>query len=216
VAVGEFFVENLLIDNADLDGDAAVQYWGCCIGNVLAGHISRNCQGLWLWTYEDANTYGLAAFNEVTNCRFIDRGAIWLTAERRPATAPGPLCFGNLFTANQIVDFRERPGNQYWPYWQQPGYAPADWAAIVLTSNAPADAAHGTGVGPAADAGPTSAIGVAYNVFDGQQILRGPVAVRLSAGTAHNVFRRLRIDGVGQVFADAGENNVMTEPLGGG
>lgn len=208
VAVGEFFVENLLIDNADLNGDAAVQYWGCCIGNVLAGHISRNCQGLWLWTYEDENTYGLAAFNEVTNCRFIDRGAIWLTAERRPAAAPGPLCFGNLFTANQIVDFRERPGNQYWPYWQQPNYTPDDWAAVVLSSNTPADAAHGTGVGPG-ESPPASTVGVAYNVFDGCQILRGPVAVRLSAGTAHNVFHRLRIDAVSRAFADAGEKNLV-------
>lgn len=212
VAIGECFAENLLLDNADLNGDAAVQFWGSCIGNVLAGHISRNAQGLWLWTYENADSYFPCAFNEVTNCRFLDRGAIWLTVDREaPATAPGPLVFGNLFTINQVVDFRERPGNQYWPYWHDPAYAPDTYAAVVLSDRTAAHPAHSTGT---ASARTGTDPGIAYNVFDGDQILRGAVAVRLSAGTYGNVFRRTRIDGVGQVMEDRGTGNLVVEPLG--
>jgi hypothetical protein len=209
-AVGEAFLENLLLDNADLNGDAAVQYWGCCLGNVLAGHISRNCQGLWYWTYENQDTYNVCAFNEAVNCRFLDRGAIWLTVEREAsATAPGPLCFGNVFSINQVVDFRERPGNQYWPYWHKPDYSPDQYPAIALSDNSPVHVAHGAG-GEAKVGQP----GVCYNVFDGEQILRGPVGIRLSKGTYFNVFRGTRMDGVGQPFADAGEKNLLTEPRG--
>jgi hypothetical protein len=207
VAVGEFFQENLLLDNSDLDGDAAVQFWGSCLANVLAGHISRNAQGLWMWTYEDQDAFNPCAFNEIVNCRFLDRGAIWLTVDRADsATAPGPLSFGNLFSINQVVDFKERPGNQYWPYWLNPGYAPGECPAIALTDNAPVSPAHALGT-PAPPA-PARDPGVCYNVFDGDQILRGPVGIRLSRGTSGNVFRRTRMDGVGKTVEDEGDGNV--------
>ena len=197
---GEFFAENLLVDNADLNGDAAVQYWGSCIGNVLAGHLSRNCQVLWYWTFEDAQAVNPIAFSEAVNCRFTDRGAIWLTVKRNmgeAAPTPGPLCFGNLFSSNQIADFRERPGNQYWPYWLNPGYAPQDYAAIMLAGRSP-----------------QAGRGLCHSVFGGDEVPRGPVAVRLPPGTYGNVFRRVRVDGTERPVVDGGERNLVVEQTG--
>jgi len=206
VVVGEFFLENLLLDNSDLDSDAAVQYWGACLANVLEGHISRNAQGIWLWTLEDKDNFLTAYFNEIINCRCLDRGAIWFTADRTPGDAgllPGAgLVVGNVVRISQISDFREKPGNQYWPYWLNPDYAPADYAAVALRASGPR---------PADGATPRS---ISYNLFEGNQLLRGPVGVRLTKGTYANVFRRNRVDLVGKPAADEGEANLFAEPLG--
>jgi hypothetical protein len=194
--VGDFFKENLLLDNGDLDGDAAVQYWGSCLGNILAGHLGRNTQGLWLWTYGDKTTYHVSAFNEIVNCRWTDRGTIHFSADRAKDCPPaaGAMVFGNVTRTCQIADFRERPGNQYWPYWLDQHYDPAQCAAVALTGDAPG--------------------AIAYNLFEGCQVLRGDAAWQAGPVARDNLWRRNRVDGLRQPAAAlGGERNLVLEPL---
>ena len=113
-----------------------------------------------------------------------------------------------MVRVSQITDFREKPGNQYWPYWLGVHYNPTQAAAIVVSDTPPSD--------PAAPGAARARHGAAYNLFEGNQLLRGALGFRFSAGTYFNLVRGNRVDGVEQLLQDEGEKNLLLDPLGQG
>ncbi len=97
-------VENLILNNTERDGDAALQFWGTSIGNVVSGHISDDTEGIAFYAADTRLKPGSMAdvqyswFNDVRLCRF-EHGARLQFWPNRPAKRDydnvGVMIFGN-------------------------------------------------------------------------------------------------------------------------
>jgi len=121
-------VENLILNNSDRDGEAAMQFWGGSLGCVISGHICEDTRGMILHaTDRRAQPDSLAGtqkcwFNDIRLCRF-ERGAqldIW------PARTPDPklnnsgaLVFGNTVRMCTFGDAPRLPRQNIWgAHWE--------------------------------------------------------------------------------------------------
>jgi hypothetical protein len=123
-------VENIILNSTDRDGEAALQLWGACIGNVIAGHISDDTEGMILWGSDARKQPGVEGdilpcwFNDVRAARFEKGARLNLRPSRKPGKEfddAGPLVFGNTFRECVFGDGPRSPfQNQWGPFWEWP------------------------------------------------------------------------------------------------
>ena len=121
-------VENLILNDTDRDGDAALQFWGTSIGNVVAGEMMNDTEGAVLHGYDSKKTSADQSettpcwFNDFRELRFLKGACLSLDSTSKPgddyADAP-PLVFGNTIRESTFSDGPRLPReNEWWPFWE--------------------------------------------------------------------------------------------------
>ena len=214
LVIGEFFAENIFLNQNDRRSGAAFQFWGNCLANTVEGLHAYQTEGVIFWAVnstEYSDSAPLCYYNEVANSYLVGmghvefRGAVHQDAARRYVAAP--VILGNAVRDTAIVDYRALPNNQggaYWKwyrYWMEPFAAVDFWATFPGPGYRHADRQpelHQPDMPPA----------FAYNVIDGCLFQRGARGGRLDPGAYHTVFYNTTMDGVTTPFEDQGEGTV--------
>ena len=121
-------LENLSLNNSHRNGEAAVQLWGDCVGNVFSGHIMDDTEGMALWGADFREAPGgpgevaLCWFNDIRQCRFEHGAGLSLRPSRKPDPEfddAGAIVFGNTIRECTFGNGPRLPRqNQWHPYWE--------------------------------------------------------------------------------------------------
>ncbi len=165
IAIGMAYVETLWVDNTE---EHTANWTGFCVGNVVDGHILRDGEGLYLWSWDDRAPCPLA-FNDFIGSRILGRGNFVLR---------GALVFGNTIRFCEVVDFRYRPSMHIQPVWLQ-GMDPNQRAGIAI------EPAHHNIAGL-----PPTAPLKDWNIVEGTHIYDGPVGIFIAPEARFTILRR--------------------------
>ena len=126
-------MENLILNDTDRDGDAALQFWGTAIGNVVAGEVMSDTDGAVLHGSDSrANPAGTGEiapcwFNDFRQLRFLQGARLNLDATSKVGNDDSgavPLVLGNTIRESAFGDGPRLPlQNQWSPFWEWPQVA---------------------------------------------------------------------------------------------
>jgi len=192
-------VENITMNSTDRDGDAALQLWGTCIGNVISGHIADDTEGVILFgshstssKKSDAERITTCWLNDLRLCRFEAGAALGFWANVGPDVAPDrrvPLVFGNTARECRIGNGPRLDGqNQWYAVWEllakkSEKYETPGWSPAVRLR-----AKTGHGADPDAPLWDTLPSPITFNLIERNQLQDWPVGVYQARSAKGNVI----------------------------
>jgi hypothetical protein len=193
-------VENLILNDTDRDGDAALQFWGTCIGNVVAGEIMSDTEGAILHghdsksTSSDQSETALCWFNDFWMLRFLQGAHLSLDSTSKPSNgyndAP-PLVFGNTVRQSTFSDGPRLPHeNRWWPFWELPHtikkielFNKPGWEAAIAMSGS-----FGFDSDPDDPLWNTHKARTSFNLIERNFVEHWPVGIYEARSAADNIF----------------------------
>ena len=200
IVFGGSNVENLWIDNTITNNASWVGFWGNCIGNVIDGQIMRDGGPLYLWAWSKKDKPGVVAFNEIIGTRTIGGGGISLL---------GKPVFGNTIRFCEVIDFSYYPTFHINPTWLQ-----ADNYQVGIDKT--------FGIGFKSNefkynfinefSGITNSKNLnRWNVFDGNNIYRGPNGIYLSPASEYSILSKNAISVEKQKIVNNSKSSIIIQ-----